>query len=581
MRRSVKWTIAAAAVAAMLAGVYRWPMTSARVGAELNRATPPIGLHWRGPARVTLALLPWPTLRVVGVDLVAADGHSVLTAPEARFPLSLFALMGGRFLPVGATLDSPTALIDLDAAPALAEERAVAEDSRDGGSGAWAHVRLRGGVLHVVSASRRLDTLIESLDGGLDWPRADAPLRVSLVGAWRDERITIRGRVDNPSDALSRGATGVALSIASRPLALEADGAWGDGGEASFVGTLTAEIRSLSALKRLLGGDDAPFLLGDSFSLSGKAQAAGEAMTLSEAAVTASGQKFDGALTFARQGGRYAVSGTLAADQFDLSALIGPPPDLLTPAGDWRETPFAYASPTDLDLDLRLSAASLEWGGGAVEDAAGSLMCRAGACTATLLDANAYQGTLKGQFSVTRGARGLATQATVSLADADLGAAFADFGWSGFHGRGDVAANLHATGFAASDSVLSLAGQASATLTTGAVDGVSVEEALRRSQRRSVDLARGLGNGTTHFSRGRLRLSIADGVATIDEGRVEGPGSTIDFSGMIDFAARACQAQARAVQSDSEGAPSPDAARLTIILSGPWSAPNVTVAPGG
>jgi len=45
MRRSVKWKIAAAAVAAMLAGVYRWPMASVRVAAELNRATPPIGLH--------------------------------------------------------------------------------------------------------------------------------------------------------------------------------------------------------------------------------------------------------------------------------------------------------------------------------------------------------------------------------------------------------------------------------------------------------------------------------------------------------------------------------------------------------
>ena len=95
-------------------------------------------------------------------------------------------------------------------------------------------------------------------------------------------------------------------------------------------------------------------------------------------------------------------------------------------------------------------------------------MCKAGACTATLLEANAYQGTLKGQFSVARGARGLTTQATVSLADADLGAAFADFGWSGFHGRGDVEADLRATGFAASDSILSLAGQASATLTAGA-----------------------------------------------------------------------------------------------------------------
>jgi AsmA protein len=581
MRRRVKWTIAAIAVAALFAGVYRWPLASARVGAELNRATPPIGLHWRGPDRVTFALLPWPTLRVIGVDLVATDGHSVLTASEARFPLSVLALVGGHFLPVGATLDNPTALVDLDAAPALAEERAVAAESHGGGSDAWAHVRLRGGVLHVVSASRRLDTLIESLDGGFDWPSADAPLRVSLVGAWRDEHVTIRGRVDNPSDALSRRATGVALSIASRPLEFSADGVWGGAGETTFGGTLTAEIHSLSALMRLEGGDSAPFLLGDSFSLSGKAQVAGEAVMLSDAAVTASGQKFDGALTFARQGGRYALSGTLAADQLDLAKLIGTPPNLLTPAGDWSQTPFAYAPPTDLDLDLRLSAAHLAWRDHAVADAAGALMCKTGACTATLLEANAYQGTLKGQLSVARGARGLTTQATVSLVDADLGAAFAEFGWSGFRGHGDADIDLRATGFAASDSVLSLAGRASATLTAGVIDGVSVEEALRRSQHHAIDVARDLGDGATHFLRGRVRLTIANGSATIDEGRIEGPGSAIDLGGMIDIADRSWQAQARAVQTDSQGAPSAEAARLTMILSGPWSAPNVSVAPGG
>jgi AsmA protein len=581
MRRSVKWTIAAAAAAAMLAGVYRWPMASARVGGELNRAMPPIGLHWRGPARVTFALLPWPTLRVIGVDLVAADGHNVLTASEARFPLSIVALMRGHLLPAGATLNNPTALVDLDAAPALAEEREVAEDSRDDGSGAWSHVQLRGGVLHVVSASRRLDTLIESLDGALDWPRADAPLRVALVGAWRGEHITIRSRIDNPSDALSRRATGVALSVASRPLDLVAEGSWGGAGETNFVGTLSAEIRSLSALRRLLGDDSAPFALGDAFSLSGRAQATGEALMLSDAEVTASGQKFEGALTFARQGGRYAVSGTLAADRLDLTTLTGPPSDFVTRAGDWSQTPFPYAPPTELDLDLRLSAANLAWRDYAVANAAGSLMCKAGACTATLLEANAYQGTLKGQFSVTRGARGLTTLATISLADADLGAAFSDFGWRGFKGRGDVEANLRATGFAASDSILSLAGQASANLTAGAIDGVSVEEALRRSQHRVIDVARDLGDGATHFLRGRIRLTIADGAATIDEGRFEGPGSTIDVGGMIDIVNRSWQAQARAVQTDSHGAPSSDAARLTIILSGPWSAPNISVAPGG
>jgi hypothetical protein len=78
-----------------------------------------------------------------------------------------------------------------------------------------------------------------------------------------------------------------------------------------------------------------------------------------------------------------------------------------------------------------------------------------------------------------------------------------------------------------------------------------------------------------------MRLAIANGAATIEEGRIEGPGSTVDFGGLIDVSNRAWQAQARAVQTDSKGAPSSDAARLTIILSGPWSAPNVSVAPGG
>ena len=93
---------------------------------------------------------------------------------------------------------------------------------------------------------------------------------------------------------------------------------WSGDGETRFAGTLSADIRSLSALERLLGGEGARSLFGDSFSFAGKAQAAGEALTLSEATLTASGQKFDGALTFTRQGAHYAVSGTLAADQLDL-----------------------------------------------------------------------------------------------------------------------------------------------------------------------------------------------------------------------------------------------------------------------
>ncbi|THD46435.1 MAG: hypothetical protein E7774_06370 [Bradyrhizobium sp.] len=580
MRRSVNVSIAVALIAALLAGFYRWPIASARVGVEFNRATPPIGLRWRPPAKATLTLLPWPTLRVVGVDLLEADGRSLLTAPTARFPLLLGALLQGRFAPSGAMLDNPTALVDLDAAPALAEERAIADDIGEAKTGAWSSVRLRGGVLHIVSASRGFDTMIESLDGDIAWRRADAPLRLTLVGAWRGQSVAINGRIDNPRDALQDHATGVGLTIASPPVSLSAEGQWSGDGAPGFAGQLSIDIRSLAAATRLLGGDPTPFPLGDAFAFSGKAQTTRDALTLSEAKVTASGERLEGALTLDRRNDRYAISGTLAADRLNLQALAGSPPNLLTSAGEWSDRPFDFSPPRDIDLDLRLSATRLAWGERGVDDAAGSLMCKSGRCVASLLEAGAYQGTLKGELTLARAARGIEAEANVSLTDADLGAAFAELGWGGYHGRGDIEATMKTTGFAASDSVLSLSGEVTARLGAGEVEGVSIEEAMRRSLRRPVDVARDLGNGATRFSLARLRLSLAAGSATIAEGHVEGPGSTIDLSGVVDIAGRTVEARALAMQADAQGAPSPDAARLTIALFGPWSAINVTTSPG-
>ena len=109
MRQGVKWAVGLLCALGVLAcGGYPWPVGSVKVGAEIDRAIPPpLGLHWRGPASATLALLPWPTLRVRGVDLVDAGDRNVLSAPAAQFPLSLKGLLGGRFVPVGATLQRP------------------------------------------------------------------------------------------------------------------------------------------------------------------------------------------------------------------------------------------------------------------------------------------------------------------------------------------------------------------------------------------------------------------------------------------------------------------------------------------
>ncbi len=584
MRHGVKSAVGLLCALGVLAsGAYRWPISSARVGAEINQAiSPRLGLHWRRPASVTLALLPWPTLRIVGVELVDADDRSVLSAPSARIPLSPMGLLGGRFIPVGGTLRTPTAFVDLDATSAAAAAARVFNDKGESEPSAfWSHVRVHGGVLHIVSAVHQFDTLIESLEGSFDWPGADKPMSFALAGAWRDESVTIAGKIDSPQEGLRKRSTGVNLTIESRPLSFALNGTWRGDADAGFAGDVSARIRSLRALERVFGARPAPMIAGDEFSLVGKAQTNGASLALSDARLELAGQKFEGALTLSRESEWTAISGTLAADSLKIEPLVGDPPKFLNAEGAWSAEPFAFTPARGLDLDLRISAARADWRGHRIDDAAASLICKDGRLTARLLEANAYQGVLRGELTLARAENGLEAQLTGALVDADVGAALADFGWNGYRGRGGFDFSLRSTGFAPADSVASLTGSASIDLQPGVIDGVSIEEAMRRSLRRPIDVARDMAIGQTSFTRAHAQFTVADGNARISGARVEGPGSTLAVEGAIDIAAREFHTRLLATQADAQGAPSADAARLTIVLSGPWSAPTVAARPGG
>lgn len=583
MRLGAKWAIGVVCVVgALTAAVCRWPIRSATVESEVNQTiSPRLGLHLRRPANATFALLPWPTLRVVGVDLADGQDRSLLSAPAAKFPLSLTGLMRGRLVPVGATWQNPTALIDLDAGPAAAEERALSDTQDEEPPVLWSHVRLLGGVLRVVSASRRFDTLIENIEGSLDWPAADRPLRLALVGAWRDETVRIDGRIDNPRAGLEGGSTGLRLAVDARPLSLSLEGAWSGAGGGAFAGDVSAQIRSLTTLERLLGARPAAIVAGDAVSIDGKIQTDGSSFSLSDSKFEIGGQKIDGALTLSRQAERAAISGTLAADSVRLEALLPAAPAPLIKEGMWSARPFGFEPPRDLDLDLRFSVAHADWAGRRIDDAAGSVMCREGRLTAKLLQASAYQGALQGELTLASGSAGLEAQMSGSLADADVGAALADFGWSGYRGRGSFDLSLKATGLSPDQAIASLAGTAAIDLQAGLVEGVNVEEAIRRSQRRPIDVDRDITTGQLRFSRARARFIVSGGKAKIVSAQADGPGAALSAQGAFDLAARRLDVRAIATQADAQGATSANAARLTIMLSGPWAAPAVIAVPGG
>lgn len=554
----------------LAAGLYSWPIGGERVKAALDAAIgPAAGLHWRPSARAFFTLLPWPTLRIVDAELVDANGRTVLDSPNARIRLWPARLLVGKFAPMSARLTTPTVLIDLDAAGEGAREIV------DSPTPPLVRVEMSGGVAKIVSAERGLDTLTENVDGWLEWTDVARPLSFALSGTWRGHHVAVAGEVDAPLKIRQGDATRANLKIATPSADLVFEGAWKSADKAAFDGDLTADIRSPEAIVRWLGFSDAWPLAPNAILVKAKAVAASGSLALNEAKLEIGGQSLEGSLNVSRLGGKISASGTLAADEFDVAALLGPPKPFLGASGRWSREPIIPEPSDALDLDLRVSAAHATWGGHALEAAAAALQQRDGRLTLKMIEATAYGGALSGEASIQRTPDGLETKATASLANADIGALMSDWGAASYSGHGGMEATLRAVGASPAEMAASLGGTATLEVEDGAVAGVNFEEALRRSQRRPVDVARDMAVGQTKFESARARLDITDGQARITKARMEGPGAIIDVRGGIDIVAREWRAKIDAIQAGALGAPSVDAARLTIALFGPWTAPTI------
>ena len=238
MRVGGKWALSALGALVVLgvlgAGVYRWPIDPARVAAQLNSATAPVGgLHWGRPGRASFTLLPRPALRMIDVELLDAKGVSVLSAPNAEIGLWPWGLVRGEFAPVSAKLLNPTALIDLDAARDGAEQ-IIAKPTT-----LLTRIEVEGGVAKIVSADLRLDTLIENVDGWLQWTKVYRPLDFSLSGVWRGEPVALAGHVASPLELRAGRPSQAVLKITARPAELAFAGTWTPGVKGTFDGDLT------------------------------------------------------------------------------------------------------------------------------------------------------------------------------------------------------------------------------------------------------------------------------------------------------------------------------------------------------
>jgi uncharacterized protein YhdP len=126
-----------------------------------------------------------------------------------------------------------------------------------------------------------------------------------------------------------------------------------------------------------------------------------------------------------------------------------------------------------------------------------------------------------------------------------------------------------------------LNGDAAATLGPGMFDGVSVEEALRRSERRPiVNLFADMRTGRTVFNQMEAKATIEKGKARLREAAMTGPGVWIGLKGGADLAGGQLDVQLSAARADEHGALDPAGPAINVTISGPWSRPTVKPGPG-
>jgi AsmA protein len=221
---------------------------------------------------------------------------------------------------------------------------------------------------------------------------------------------------------------------------------------------------------------------------------------------------------------------------------------------------------------MRLSAAGVTVGSSKLGRTAFGANLRGGALALSVGEAQVYGGIAKGSFGIARSDAVADIKAQFQFTDVDLQACASElFGVTKLSGRGNLNVSLVASGASPFGLAQSLDGTASLTGHDGAIAGVNVEQLLRRLERRPLSGGGNFRSGSTPYDNLTIALKFADGIATAEDIRVEGPAARITMTGTASIPAR--EYDMKGVASLTSAPNAPPGFDLPFVVQGPWDDP--------
>jgi AsmA protein len=574
--------VAAAAVAALVILPWLLPAEAVRkaVQAEIRAVT---GLDpvLRGEASVSL--FPAGAVSFDDVMLGANTGAPALTAEHVVARLRFFPLLIGRIEIADVSLIRPTIAIIFNDDRSSNWSDHIETLARNLKSGpdrpaSFSEIRITDGTVILRDEAYKILETISNVEMALAWPSISRSFAATGRFAWHDEPIDATVSLTDFAAALLGERSGLKLRLAGAPLKLAFDGYISHRPTLKMEGTLATYAVSLRDTLRWAGQHTPPGGGFGRFALKAQTNVVGGTISLSGVNIELDGNTGEGVLTF---DGRQSLQGTLAAEGLDLTPYVSAVRLLAVGERGWDSKPMALDGLDGLQLDLRLSAARVNVANVKLGRTAVAANLRDGNLAVAVGESQAFGGVVRGTFGLAKSSAGTDFKAQLQFADVDLEQCLGEmFGIRRLEGKGNLGFAIDSSGRSVYDLTKGLNGTASLTSRKGAIAGFNVEQLLKRIERRPLSGSGEFRTGKTLYETLVVNLRITQGMANVEDVRMEGPSVGLALSGSASIPERDLDlrgtASLLAISTSGTAAP---AFELPFMVQGSWDDPIILPDP--
>jgi AsmA protein len=307
------------------------------------------------------------------------------------------------------------------------------------------------------------------------------------------------------------------------------------------------------------------------FALKAQTVVNGPNVSLSAAHVELDGNSGDGVLAFSNDQGR-TLQATLAAEGLDVTPYTSTLRVLVGGDRSWNPMPIALQGFNAIDVDLRLSAARVTLANAKLGRTAIGASLRGGNFNVTIGESQAFGGTLKGSFGLARSATAADLKAQLQFTDVDLDQCLGEIlGIRRIEGKGTLSFNIDSTGSSIYELAKAVNGNATLMSRRGAITGLNVEQLLKRLERNPLAGRGDLRSGKTPYDLLAVSFKVMQGIATVDDVRIEAPAMRLLLAGSASIPARDLDLKGTAtLLASTDAAP---IFELPFVVQGPWDDP--------